>query len=135
MGSSLSCENTPADNSASNPDADDSASSPESNSNVVKVVCDAAGITKCVSDFSAGAAGEADMATKCNLLEAYETCLAEKSSGCSDAQRAAFTTPVEQAKSSLSCSEELASSAGMMGLGSYLSILVLLTMLVATNVG
>merc|ERR1712048_291404 len=108
--SSFSCETTPADISASNPDADDSQSNSESNSNAVKLVCDATGITKCVNDFRAGTARVTNMAAKCSLLDAYETCVVEKSSGCSDSQKTAFTIPIDQAKSSLSCSKEPVSS-------------------------
>merc|ERR1712187_368426 len=108
--SSFSCETTLADNSASNPDADDLSSNSENDSSAVNVVCDATGITKCVNDFSAGTAGVANMAAKCNLLAAYETCVVEKSSGCSDSQKTEFATPINQAKSSFSCSEEPVSS-------------------------
>merc|ERR1712173_569887 len=76
-----------------------SASKSESAANVVTLACDTAGITKCVSDFSAGTAGQINMAASCNLLKDYELCLAATSEGCSDSQKAAFTGPIEKAKS------------------------------------
>merc|ERR1712048_589705 len=50
-------------------------SNSDSAANVVTVACDAAGMTKCVSDFSAGTAGQTNVAASCKLLKDYETCL------------------------------------------------------------
>merc|ERR1711879_375678 len=132
--SSLECEKTPAENSVSNPDAEDSASNSESASNVVTVACDTAGISKCAGDFSTGVAGSTNVAANCKLLEDYEACFATTSSGCSDSQKAAFTGPIEQAKSSLSCSEELASSANLLGFGFCPFILIILKLLISSSV-
>lgn len=105
----LNCAAIPSDNSVSK-----SGEKEPENSKVVTVACDATGLQQCVNAFSTGVAGATDKATKCKVLSTYDNCLAEKTVGCSDAQKNAFVAPVESVKSSLSCDEEdLTSNAPM----------------------
>merc|ERR1712014_554652 len=114
-------------------DGGSSESNSASASNVVTVACDTARITKCVSDFSAGTAGETSTEANCKFLKDYETCLAATSEGCSDSQKAALTGPVEQAKSRMSCNVGMASSASLLGLGSCSFLVIFLKFLIYIN--
>jgi len=109
----MSCSGSSGDDSATQQGEDVSiiASGSDGSSNVVTLVCDATGINECVTAFSTGVAGASNVAAKCSILDTYEKCVKSKSAGCSAAQQSAFTTPVESAKSSMSCQEnELASN-------------------------
>merc|ERR1712048_181521 len=105
----LTCSS--GDNSGNN-QADNAANGETSSS--VTVACDAKGLQQCVTDFSMGVAGAADMVAKCQVLNTYDACLTSKTVGCSDAQTNGFLGPVESTKASLNCDESLASNASLM---------------------
>merc|ERR1712187_327377 len=67
----------------------------------VTAACDAAGLSKCTSDFSSSL-GATSKVAKCAALLEYETCFAAKSAGCTS-QATALSSTMASTKAQLGC--------------------------------
>merc|ERR1712151_1078328 len=77
----------------------------------VTQACNAVGLQKCLSDFSAATGASANMAARCAAVETYETCFASNSDGCSAHMTGALTSQMNSAKAQLNCATNPGTSA------------------------
>jgi len=68
----------------------------------VTAACDAAGLSKCSSDFSSSA-GATSKVVKCAALLEYEKCFAAKSAGCPSQATSALSSNMVSTKAQLGC--------------------------------